>query len=224
MVQPSRWHLDAALAAAARSPLITGMAVTHPWRRLGSFIILAAVLLMVMIFVVAFAIAGIPGMRDQLGSLEPLPDGPLRLIDESLLVLMVAAILGAMALGILLAAALTYRRPIKDFLWPGRRFDARQLGSGFLAMACISILLIPIYLAMGSEWAPPVLNPLYLDHTRLTYVLAMIVGLLVAQPSIWTPTLSPSWRERFPEASGPGRHCGLAGWSSPSVPIWPTIW
>ena len=180
MFQPLRSQLDAALAAAARSPLITGMVVTQPWRRLGSFIFLAALLVMVMIFAVAFAIAGIPGMRDQLGSLEPLPDGPLRLIDESLLVLMVAAILGAMALGILLAAALTYRRPIKDFLWPGRRFDAGQLGSGFLAMACICMILIPIYLAMGSEWAPPVLNPLYLDHTRLTYVLAMIVGLFVA--------------------------------------------
>jgi uncharacterized protein len=180
MVQPFRSQLDAALAAAARSPLITGMAVTHPWRRLGSFIFLAALLVIVLALAVGVAIAGIPGMRDQLGNLEPLPDGPLRLIDESLLVLMVAAILGAMALGILLAAALTYHRPIKDFLWPGRRFDAGQLSSGFLAMACISILLIPIYLALGSEWAPPVLDPLYLDHTRLTYVLAMIVGLLVA--------------------------------------------
>lgn len=127
------------------------MVVTQPWRRLGSFIILAALLLMVMIFAVGFAIAGIPGMRDQLGDLGPLPDGPLRLIDESLLVLTFAAIMGAMAFGILLAAALTYRRPIRDFLWPGRRFDAGQLGSGFLAMACISIILIPIYLAMGSE-------------------------------------------------------------------------
>jgi membrane protease YdiL (CAAX protease family) len=104
----------------------------------------------------------------------------LRLIDESLLFLTFAAVMGASALGILLAAALTYRRPIKDFLWPGRRFDAGQLSSGFLTMACISIILIPIDLAMGSEWAPPVLDPLYLDHTRLTYVLAMIVGLLIA--------------------------------------------
>lgn len=180
MVQSRRLQFDLALAAAAQSPLTIRFAVTHPWRRLASFLALAAVLVMVMMVVLGVAISGMPGMRDQLGDLAPLPDGPLRLIDESLQVALFALILGALAFGILAAAALTYRRPLSDFLWPGRRFDASHLGVGFLTMACISVISIPIYLAMGSEWAPPILDPQYLDRTRLTYVLVMVGGLLVA--------------------------------------------
>lgn len=156
------------------------MVVTHPWRRLASFVLLSALLTLVMAFAVSVVIAGLPPMRDQVRDLGPLPEGPLRLIDESLQVVLLASILGAMALGILLAAALTYRRPLKDFLWPGRRLDATQFGIGFVAMACVCIVTIPIYLAMGSEWAPPILDPQYLDRTRLIYVAAMIAGLLVA--------------------------------------------
>ena len=180
MVLPLRPQIDLALAEAAQSPLTAGMAVTHPWRRLASFIVLAGVLMMVMAFAVSLVITGLPGMRDQAANLGPLPDGPLSLIDESLQVLLLASTLGGAAFGILVAAALTYRQVLKDFLWPRRRFDAEQLGIGFLAMACVSIVTIPIYLAMGSQWDPPILDPQYLDRTRLIYVSAMILGLLVA--------------------------------------------
>lgn len=180
MVLPLRPQIDLALAEAAQSSLTAGMAVTHPWRRLASFIVLAGVLMMVMAFAVSLVITGLPGMRDQAANLGPLPDGPLSLIDESLQVLLLASTLGGAAFGILVAAALTYRQVLKDFLWPRRRFDAEQLGIGFLAMACVCIVTIPIYLAMGSQWDPPILDPQYLDRTRLIYVSAMILGLLVA--------------------------------------------
>lgn len=180
MVLPLRPQIDLALAEAAQSPLTAGMAVTHPWRRLASFIVLAGLLMMVMAFAVSLVITGLPGMRDQAANLGPLPDGPLSLIDESLQVLLLASTLGGAAFGILVAAALTYRQVLKDFLWPRRRFDAEQLGIGFLAMACVCIVTIPIYLAMGSQWDPPILDPQYLDRTRLIYVSAMILGLLVA--------------------------------------------
>lgn len=180
MVLPLRPQIDLALAEAAQSPLTAGMAVTHPWRRLASFIVLAGVLMMVMAFAVSLVITGLPGMRDQAANLGPLPDGPLSLIDESLQVLLLASTLGGAAFGILVAAALTYRQVLKDFLWPRRRFDAEQLGIGFLAMACVCIVTIPIYLAMGSQWDPPILDPQYLDRTRLIYVSAIILGLLVA--------------------------------------------
>lgn len=180
MVLPLRPQIDLALAEAAQSSLTAGMAVTHPWRRLASFIVLAGVLMMVMAFAVSLVITGLPGMREQAANLGPLPDGPLSLIDESLQVLLLASTLGGAAFGILVAAALTYRQVLKDFLWPRRRFDAEQLGIGFLAMACVCIVTIPIYLAMGSQWDPPILDPQYLDRTRLIYVSAMILGLLVA--------------------------------------------
>ena len=180
MLAPLRPQIDLALAEAAQSPLTSGMAVVHPWRRLATFVLLAGVLMMVMAFAVSLAIAGLPGMREQAANPAPLPEGPLSLIGESLQVVLFASILGGAAFGILLAAALTYRRPLKDFLWPRRRFDPEQMGIGFLAMACVCIITIPIYLAMGSQWDPPILDPQYLDHTRLIYVAAMVLGLLVA--------------------------------------------
>lgn len=178
MVQSRRARFHLALAAAAQSTFSARFAVTHPWRRLASFVALAVLLMIGANIVIAMVIYAVPGMRDQLGE-GRLPESPLRLIDESLQVATFALILGALAVGILGAAALTYRRPLADFLWPGRRFDAAHLGIGFLTMACISVVMIPIYLATGSEWAPPVLDAQYLDRTRLTYVLAMVVGLLV---------------------------------------------
>lgn len=180
MLQSLRPAIHRALSAAAQSELSAPFVVTRPWRRLVSFVLLAALLVMVVTFAVGLVVAGIPGLRDQIADLAPLAASPGQLIEESYQVILLGMILAAVALGILLAAALTYCRRFSDFLWPGRRPDVVQLGTGFLAMACISIVSIPIYLMMGSEWAPPVLDPLYLDHTRAIYVLAMVAGLLVA--------------------------------------------
>jgi len=180
MHQPLRPQIHRSLSAAALSELSAPFVVEHPWRRLVSFMLLAALLVMVMAFAVGLAIAGMPGLRDQVADLGPLAASPGQLIGESYQVILLGTVLAAVAFGILLAAALTYRRRLSDFLWPGRRPDVFQLGTGFLAMGCISIVSIPIYLMMGSEWAPPILDPLYLDHTRVIYVAAMAGGLLVA--------------------------------------------
>lgn len=180
MVRSPRPRFDLAVAAAAQSSLTARFAVTHPWRRLASFVFLAALLATVLMLALGFAVSGIPPLRDRMAELAPLPDGPLRLLEESVQVAIFALILGGLAFGILAAAALTYRRPLTDFLWPGRRFDATHFGVGFLTMVCMSVMLMPIYLASGSEWAPPVLDAQYLDRTRLTYVLVMVIGLLAA--------------------------------------------
>lgn len=180
MVQLRRMRFDQALAAAAQSSLTDQFVVAHPSRRLASFLALAVLMVMVMMIVLGVAVSGMPALREQLGEMAPVPDGPFRLIDESLQVALFALILGGLAFGVLAAAALTYRRPLSDFLWPGRRFDASHLGVGFLTMACISVISIPVYLSMGSEWDPPILDPQYLDRTRLTYGLVMVGGLLVA--------------------------------------------
>lgn len=180
MVHSRRARFDSALAAAAVSPLTRDLNVDQPWRSLGSFLFLAALLMLVMTVFIGFAVASIPVFRDQILNLGSLPDTPLRLIDESLQVILLAAFLGALAFGILLAAAVAYGRPLRDFLWPRRRFSAEQLGVGFLTMAGISVAAIPFYLATGSEWAPPLLDGQYLDQTRWIYGLAMAAGLLVA--------------------------------------------
>ncbi|KQY96436.1 CPBP family intramembrane glutamic endopeptidase [Brevundimonas sp. Root1423] len=180
MVQSRRVQIDLALAAAAQSPLTTQFAVERPWLRLGGFALMAILLVGLWTFVLALVLVPFPDLRDQVGSSTPLPDTAFRLVGESLQTLVFAAAISVVALGILQAAAMTYRRPMKDFLWPGRRFDKAQLGIGFLAMACMSVITIPIYLATGSEWAPPILDGQYLDRTRFIYVLAMVAGLFVA--------------------------------------------
>lgn len=167
-------------AAAARSGLTADLDVDRPWLRLAGFLLLAPVLSVLFVIVLGIATTAVPALGDLLAELGPLPHGPLRLIDEGLQALVLGVALGGLALSILAAAALAYRRPLSDFLWPGRRFDLSQFGVGLVVMAGMSVISIPIYLAMGSEWAPPILDPTYLDRTRLTYVLASGVGLLVA--------------------------------------------
>ena len=169
-----------ALDDAARSPMTADLSRDRPWLRLASFVALATLLMFAMMVAIGLAIAGFPEIQDQLGDMAPLSEGPLRLNDESLQVTLLAAVLGGVAFSILAAAALIWRRRLKDFLWPARRIDVQQFAIGVLVMACVSVIAMPIHLATGSEWAPPIFDPQYLDRTRLTYVVAMTVGLLVA--------------------------------------------
>ena len=179
MVLSHNPQVSRALEAAAQSSLTADLDVNRPWLRLVGFVLMAALLVTLMTIAVGIAVSGVPALRDQL-DFRPLPVGPLRLNGESAQVLLFAAIMGGVAFGILAAAALTYHRSLTAFLWPGRRFRAVQLGIGFVVMAGVSVLLTPVHLAMGGEWSPPLFDPAYLERTRLTYVLAMTVGLLVA--------------------------------------------
>lgn len=169
-----------AVPVARRSPMITGFRPDRPWLKFGGFIALAMLLMVVATIVLAIVAGIVPGFLDSMQVLEPLPDTSLRLIDESVLMLASVPVLGGLALAILGAAVLIYRRPATDFLWPGRRFNAWDLGVGFLAMACVSVILFPFYLLMGGEWAPPLFNPIYSDWTRPVFVVAGVVGLLGA--------------------------------------------
>lgn len=180
MVLPTRARIVLALEAAARSPLVSGARVDRPWMRFTSFLLIGVVLLIGLMLISGAALAAFTSASARLVMTGPIPDSPMRLADEGAQGLFLGLALGMTALAILTAAVLAYRRPWTWFLWPGRRFAPGHLAVGFLATACISIILMPLHLAMGSEWAPPVLDPRYLDQTRLTYVLAMTAGLLVA--------------------------------------------
>lgn len=160
--------------------MITGFRPDRPWRRLGGFIALAMLLMVVAMIALAIVIRIIPGGDELLRLDGPLPETPLRLIAESGTTLLLAAILGGIAVAILASAAMIYRRPFRDFLWPGRRFNVGDLGVGFLAMGCVSVILFPFYLLMGGAWAPPLFSPTYADWTRPVFVVASVVGLLGA--------------------------------------------
>lgn len=160
--------------------MLSGLPRDRPWYRLIGFVALAALFMFGATVAMAVLIRLVPGGVDQLQFSEPLTDTPMRLIDESVFTLLLGTILGVMALAILAAAGVAYRRRLTEFLWPGRRFNGWDLGVGFLAMACVSAILFPVYLWMGGDWAPPILNPLYADWTRPVYLIAGVVGLLVA--------------------------------------------
>jgi len=169
----------AAHAAAAHASLTADIGGERPWLRFARFLLFAVLLLAAAFLVVGIALAALPGLSHQISS-EPLPDGPLRLADEGTFALLLGFLLAAPAAAILGAAALAWRQPLSAFLWPRRRFDAMQFGVGMLAMTAVGVITVPLYLLMGSEWNPPILDPRYADSTRITYVLAIVAGLLAA--------------------------------------------
>lgn len=154
---------------------------TRPWLRVTAFIPIAMLsMLATMVALVVIALF-VPPLGDRLGALgEQLEDTPVRLVEESLQTLVFGAMLGLVAVSLLVAAALTWRAALKDFLWPTRSFDAKLFGIGLLVMTAISVAWIPFSLATGSEWRPPVFDPYYVWHTRIFYVVAMAGGLLCA--------------------------------------------
>ena len=169
-----------AVPLARRSPMLSGLPRDRPWYRFAGFVALAALFMFGATLALGLVIRLVPGLGEHLRMSGPLPDTALRLAGESLFALLLGTILFSMALAVLAAAVVAYRRPASDLLWPGRRFNPWDLGVGVLAMACISAILFPVYLWMGAEWSPPILNPLYAHWTRPLFVVASVAGLLIA--------------------------------------------
>jgi len=129
---------------------------------------------------VAIVFIVVPQLGERVDVAAVLPEGPRRLLEESYQGLILAMSMGLVGFGILAAAAICWRRPMRDFLSPGRRFDLRQIVIGFGFMTAIAALFVPVSLLWGSEWTPPILDPAYLWETRVIYAFAMTGCLLVA--------------------------------------------
>lgn len=180
MVTPPKPGFLSAFAEAALSPMTARLPARRPWLRLIGFVLVACLSMIATLVVLVIVIELVPALRDRMEIFgHPLDETPFRLMEESIQTLMFAVMVGAIALSILSAAALTWRRPLRDFLWPGRRFNLHHFGIGFLVMTTIAALWVPVNLAMGGEWRPPVLDPYYVDHTRVIYAVAMAGALLV---------------------------------------------
>jgi membrane protease YdiL (CAAX protease family) len=179
-VMAANSSLARSMAAARDSAMSRSFRVDHPLGSLFGFVLLAALLGVVFVFIMVLTVILLPGLEGALESSDVLPETTDRLLAESSQAVALALILGGLALAILAAAALIYRRPLRDFLWPERPFAVRDLAVGFLTTGGIAIALIPLSLAMGSDWSPPISNPLYADWTRPVYVLVTAAALLVA--------------------------------------------
>lgn len=152
----------------------------RPWLRLAGFIPFAFLSMLATMVVIVIVTMLVPALGDRMRVLgERMDDTPLRLVEDSIQTLIFGVGVSCIALSLLAAAALTWRRPLKDFLWPDRRFDPRLFAVGFLLITAISAMWVPVSLATGSEWRPPVFDPYYLGHTRLLYA-AVMVGAVLA--------------------------------------------
>lgn len=169
-----------AVPLARRSPMLSGLPGDRPWYRFAGFVAMSVLFMFGATLALGLVVRLAPGLSEHLRMSGPLPDTAMRLAGESVFALLLGTILLCMALAVLAAAVVAYRRPASEFLWPGRRFNAWDLGVGVLAMACISAILFPVYLWMGGEWSPPILNPLYAHWTRPLFLVASVVGLLLA--------------------------------------------
>jgi hypothetical protein len=156
------------------------LASKRSWLRLVGFIPFAFLSMVVTMVVIAIVAILIPALGHRIETLgEGMDDTPLRLVEDSYQTLIFGVSVGCIALSLLAAAAMTWRRPFADFLWPGRRFDPMLFGVGFLLIIAVSAMWVPVSLATGSEWRPPVFDPYYVAHTRLLYA-AVMVGAVLA--------------------------------------------
>ncbi len=155
--------------------------VERRWLRLAQFLGLAMLFVLGSAMVtgfIAFLIAG--GDLEAMSPTAAFADGPGRLDLESPFVISLGIILAGLGVAILLAASVVYRRPLRDFLWPRRRFDGFHFGVGFVVMAAIVTILLPIDVMMGDSWDPPILDPTYTLQSVALYIVAVVFGLLIA--------------------------------------------
>lgn len=171
----------ASIEEARNSPLIVGVRPAARWKRLAGFIALSCVLIIAAGIIIALAktalaAAGLVGAD----ALATVPEGPDRLYGEGAYVLELGAFLGLLAGAVLLSARIAYGVPTTAFLWPRRRFSPRQLWLGFAVMSVVGGLGVLVYNLIDPVGPPPIFNTAYSIESRLTYIIAASLGLLVA--------------------------------------------
>ncbi len=160
--------------------MIAGFDVRRPWLRLISFFPLVCLAIFLVMLAMTVVIMLVPALTAQMDVFAtPLEDTPRRLIGEIQHTLMFAGMVSAVAFVVLAVAALMWRRPLTEFLWPKRRFSLQQFTVGFIAMFAVSACWIPVNLMTGSELRPPILDAYYPLDTRILYLLAMPGAVLV---------------------------------------------
>jgi hypothetical protein len=147
------------------------------WALITVALFLAAVFGMMLLF----GLLGADDLLVRISQNASLPEGPRRLQAEALFVLMAAIAIAGLFLPALVAAKSAFRRPAWTFVAPARPFDLRLLLLGFALFGAMAAAAILLQAALSGEGSTsPLLNPDYLAHTRLIYVLAAVPALLLA--------------------------------------------
>lgn len=179
LLSPAHWNQAA--REARSGPYVEGARTPRPWLGLAVFLGVGAALVVGAILalgaLVAFADAA--GWIDlRLLSLE---QSAQNLSDETSFVFMLAGVLFVLALAVLAAAMIAYRRGPGAFLWPQPAGAVGLFAAGFLVMFVVSLALWPVMLWMEPGGGPaPILDPAETLDARLAYAAAAAVGLLFA--------------------------------------------
>ncbi|QBX38175.1 CPBP family intramembrane metalloprotease [Brevundimonas sp. S30B] len=179
----ARLRITQAVRASHRSPYVLDAALPRPWLSLAKMIGLSAATLLgsVVLAGVLLGLAGVLGDRVDFGLfIAAIPPGWSSLNYEITLLAAVAGPLIVMALAILAAAMVIYRRPASAFLWPGRRPSWRLLWSGFAAMVLLGLVFGQAHDLSAPSGAPPLFDADHSLEARVIYALAVAALGLIA--------------------------------------------
>lgn len=170
-----------AVREARAGPYVAGARVSRPWLRLLAVVPASAVLMLVAAFAVGLVLAIVgPVAGLDLAVIESATTGAtLSLDQESGFMIVLAGVLIALALTLLGAAMIVYRRGPGAFLWPRAQGSWGLLAIGFMVMGALSLVLWPVAL-----WLEPTTPPLFDASNpladRLVYAAVAAGALLVA--------------------------------------------
>lgn len=173
----SRDALTSAFEEARAGPYVSGAVETRPWLRLLGVVALTLVFAFVAVAALGLVMAFVfPGLLDPALFEGEIPDWTLA--KENQLVTVLAACLMLLALCVLGAAMILYRRGFGAFLWPAQRGGGRLFLFGALVMAGVQLALWPLTLWLEPGGGPPMAGAPLADAA--TYVAVAGVGLLIA--------------------------------------------
>lgn len=160
--------------------MTAALAVGRPWLRLGSFLGLAALFMLIFLVFGAIVLEVLPGLRVVTITGGPLPDRVDRLVYEGYQAIWIGVLLALTALAFLAAAAISHQRRLRDFLWPDRRMNAGHFWIGLATVGGICLVQLGVPLVSGERWVPPIADPDYLASTRAPYAVMIVIGFFLA--------------------------------------------
>lgn len=156
-----------------------------PLRWLGWLVAAGGIFFLSSLLMVALLAAVVePGRLSAMAELEPLPDGPLRLLEETRLMFMVSISLALLAGSALWSARLMFERKAWTFVTPARPFRMRLFTAGLILFSILTLLSLGVgLLAGGDRPDAPLLDGDYTLGSRLVYLTAGGLFVLLAATS-----------------------------------------
>jgi membrane protease YdiL (CAAX protease family) len=125
-----------------------------------------------------------PDRLSAMAEFEPLPEGPLRLLDETRMMFLVAMSLALLAGSAAWSARLMFGRKAWTFVTPARPFRVRLFAAGLILFSLVTLLGLGVDLISGSERLDaPLLDADYTLGSRLVYLTAGGLFVLLAATS-----------------------------------------